>query len=258
MTPRSPSGSGGRVSMPAADFVMQRNVPIRLMAMMRSKFSSGNSLISPVALSRDTVLALPPVPAQLTRMRSCPFAPRALAKAASTAGVAVTSASQNTPPISRAIASPRSSLTSKIATFTPWEASIRAVAAPSPDAPPVTTAEMLASSFILALPARPDALASPGGNLAKRHVLVHPNFRRQAEDALRDDVAHDLVGAAGDAQGRRVVEHLVQLAGDARVRAGERARRPLQIESGHRDLLHHGGGDEFADRVLRARPLAAR
>src|ERR1700679_3326660 len=193
MTPRSPSGSGGRVSMPAADFVMQRNVPIRLMLMMRSKFSSGYSLISPVALSRDTVLALLPVPAQLMRMRSWPIAPRALAKAASTAGVEVTSALQNTPPISPAKASPRSSLRSKIATLTPWEASIRAVAAPNPEAPPVTTAEMLSSSFIP--PSRPPgALASLGGNLAKRHVLVHSNFRGQAENPLGDDVAHDLVG----------------------------------------------------------------
>ena len=47
--------------MPAALLVMQRNVPIRLIWMMRSKFSSGYSLISPVCLSRDTVLTEPPI-----------------------------------------------------------------------------------------------------------------------------------------------------------------------------------------------------
>ena len=56
--------------MPAALLVMQRKVPIRLIWMIRSKFSSGYSLISPVCLSRDTVLAPPPTPAQFTRIRS--------------------------------------------------------------------------------------------------------------------------------------------------------------------------------------------
>ena len=44
------------------------------------------------------------------------------------------------PPSSPATAPPRSSLTSRIATFAPSAASARAAAAPSPDAPPVTTA----------------------------------------------------------------------------------------------------------------------
>ena len=90
MAPRSPSSSTGRVSMPAALLVMQRKVPIRFTWMIRSKFSSGYSLISPVCLSRETVFTEPPTPAQFTRIRSCPWAARALAKAASTSGEEVT------------------------------------------------------------------------------------------------------------------------------------------------------------------------
>ena len=55
---------------------------------------------------------------------------------------------QNTPPISTATASPLSFCKSKIATFTPFAASARAVASPRPEEPPVTTAAMLESSFM--------------------------------------------------------------------------------------------------------------
>ncbi|MEJ0042914.1 MAG: hypothetical protein WDM81_12220 [Rhizomicrobium sp.] len=47
-----------------------------------------------------------PVPAQLTRMRSCPLAARAFSKAASTLSSLVTLASQKIAPISLASASP--------------------------------------------------------------------------------------------------------------------------------------------------------
>src|SRR4051812_36434255 len=36
-------------------------------------------------------------------------------------------------------------------------------------------------------------------DLVERHVLVHPDIAGQPEHALGDDVAQDLVGAAGDA-----------------------------------------------------------
>ncbi len=116
--------------------------------MMRLKASSGKWVASPVALSRPAVFTALPVPAQLTRMRSWPCAARALAKAASTSASEVTSTLQNTPPISRATASPFSTLKSKMATLTPWAASARAVAAPRPDAPPVTTAATDELSFM--------------------------------------------------------------------------------------------------------------
>src|ERR1700738_369630 len=76
------------------------------------------------------------------------MAARALAKAASTSSFEVTLTRQNTPPRSRATASPRSALRSKMATLTPCDAKRRAVASPSPDAPPVMTAEMVESSFM--------------------------------------------------------------------------------------------------------------
>ena len=69
---------------PMADFAMQRKVPIRLIWMIFSKAASGKCLGCPVALSKLAVLIALPVPAQLTRMLSCPMAARALAKAAST------------------------------------------------------------------------------------------------------------------------------------------------------------------------------
>ncbi len=146
MAPRSPSASGCSVSMPAADLAMQRKVPTRLIWMMRSKLATGRCRISPVALSRLAVLTALPVPAQLTRMRSCPWAARAWAKPASTLASSVTSTRQNRPPVSRASACPAVSLRSNRATRTPLAARRRAVAAPRPDAPPVTTALMLASS----------------------------------------------------------------------------------------------------------------
>lgn len=48
--------------------------------MMRLKRSAAHGRISPVFLSRLTVLTASAVPAQLTRMRSCPMAARALAR----------------------------------------------------------------------------------------------------------------------------------------------------------------------------------
>ncbi|MEY9614718.1 hypothetical protein ABIF21_007592 [Bradyrhizobium elkanii] len=116
--------------------------------MMRLKASIGKCMGSPVFLSRPAVFTALPVPAQFTRMRSWPCAARALAKPASTCSSEVTSTLQNTPPISLAMASPFSSLKSKIATFTPCAASAREVAAPRPEAPPVTTAATDESSFM--------------------------------------------------------------------------------------------------------------
>jgi len=52
--------------------------------MMASKESIGKCLMAPVVLSRLAVLIALPVPAQLTSIRSCPIAARALTKPAST------------------------------------------------------------------------------------------------------------------------------------------------------------------------------
>ena len=143
--------------MPAADLLMQRKVPTRLIAMTFSNTAMSWARGSPVSRFLPTVLAAGAMPAQLTSTRSWPWAALALAKPASTLASLVTSTAQKTPPISAAIASPAASFRSKIATFTPLSASARAVAAPSPDAPPVTTAAMLLSriiAFFLFLPRR--------------------------------------------------------------------------------------------------------
>src|SRR5687768_17400440 len=121
---------------------MQRKLPTRLIAIASSNWWSGYILISPVALSRPTVLAALATPAQLTSTRSCPCASRALANAAATFSSLVTSASQKMPPISAATRSPLSESRSNTATLAPRRASSRAVASPSPDAAPVTTADI--------------------------------------------------------------------------------------------------------------------
>src|SRR3546814_13822575 len=105
--------------MPAAERVMQRNVPTVLSFSTHSNLSVGNILISPVALSRDTVrIALPP-PAQQTSTRSCPLAARALANAASTDSSLSPSHSPNIAPTPAAAFAPASGFRSKIATLTP-------------------------------------------------------------------------------------------------------------------------------------------
>ena len=63
--------------------------------MMRLKASSGKCLIEPSSFERLAVLIALPVPAQFTKIRSCPCAARALAKPASTLSSSVTLTSQN-------------------------------------------------------------------------------------------------------------------------------------------------------------------
>ncbi len=82
----------------------------------------------------------PPIPAQFTRTRSGPSS-LAASIAAITSSVLVTSAWTKTPPTSLATASPLASFMSSTTTRAPRSASRRAVASPSPDAPPVTIAE---------------------------------------------------------------------------------------------------------------------
>src|ERR1035437_8285335 len=89
-----------------------------------------------------------PMPAQLTALHSgaMAFAP---SRAAMTSLVLVTSQCTYAPPISFAMAVPAISLRSASTHLTPLSARARAVVAPRPDAPPVTTAEVLCSSMLL-------------------------------------------------------------------------------------------------------------
>jgi hypothetical protein len=110
-----------------------------------------------------------------------------LAKPASTLSSDVTFTSQNTPPISAATASPFSFCRSKMATFTPLAASARAVAAPRPDAPPVTTAATVLSSFMVLNPLpENDYSASTMVTLATpppSHIVCRPYFLPRARSA---------------------------------------------------------------------------
>ena len=138
--------------MPAADCDRTRKVPNRLTRTVRSNAAMSWARISPVSFLRDTVFWPVAMPAQLTVRRSWPWAARALSKAAATEASSVTSTWQNTPPISAAIASPFSAFRSNRATLAPVAAMARAVPSPRPEAPPVTTAAMLLSSFIPGVP----------------------------------------------------------------------------------------------------------
>src|SRR5206468_12578973 len=81
-----------------------------------------------------------PMPAQLTSTRAGPWALVACAIAASAEAASETSQVTATPLISAATLSASLALRSQTATLAPCAASFRAVAAPSPDAPPVTMA----------------------------------------------------------------------------------------------------------------------
>jgi len=72
---------------------------------------------------------------------------------------------QNTPPISRATASPPSSFTSNTATFAPAAASACALARPSPEAAPVTTAAVVLSIFMALFLFLPEFSRLGGGRL---------------------------------------------------------------------------------------------
>ena len=63
--------------------------------------------------------------------------------------------------------------------------------------------------------------ASLGRDLVERHVLVDPDIAGQAEHALGDDVAHDLVGAAFDAGAGRAEQHRLEFAGQFRLGCGQ-------------------------------------
>jgi hypothetical protein len=110
-------------------------VPIRFTLITRAKSSSGAALPS-----FCTTRFAEPMPAMFMQMRAGPCLSAAFAIAAATLWAFVMSHWQAMPPISPATFCAASALTSSTATFTPSRASSRAVASPSPDAPPVTSA----------------------------------------------------------------------------------------------------------------------
>src|SRR5690242_17811572 len=130
-------------------------------------------------------------------MRSWPCAARALSNAAFTFSSDVTSTSQNIPPISLATCSPRPASRSNTATFAPRRASSRAVASPSPDAAPVTTAATPLMSMqvpLLAVRAAPfapnDAKDKVGVGLAWNagpFQALEPNASGRVSYGLQED-----------------------------------------------------------------------
>ena len=121
---------------------------MRLMPRIRVKCSSG--IGEP---SRPTTLAGAPTPAQQTSTRSSPT-PAAVSTAASTAAVSVTSAGTKRAPLGRpaAVSAPALEGRSTMTTVAPAVARRRAEAAPSPEAPPVTSATEPVTSTTAALP----------------------------------------------------------------------------------------------------------
>src|SRR5262245_39031098 len=184
---------GSVACMPMADLAIIRKVPIRLTWITLVKVARSCGSMELVSLTRREMRLATPMPAQLTRMRSWPCALRAAASAASTLASLVTSHLAKMPPSSLASFSPASALRSSRATFTPLAASARAVAAPRPEAPPVTTAGMVLSSCIACYsPLRATALA----RRRRPHPLHQHGKRRKSQG---DDMRIDELDA-GEAQ----------------------------------------------------------
>ena len=127
---------------------MQLKVPMRLISITRRYWS--RLCADAYSPSRPMVRVAQPMPAQFTSDFS-----GAISTAASTAVITcsglVTSVCTNRPPISLARGTPLSSWRSATTTRTPRSASRREVARPSPDAPPVTIADVPFRSISLRL-----------------------------------------------------------------------------------------------------------
>src|SRR5580700_3517629 len=211
MMPRSPSCSGSRFCMAAPASRNALNVPIRLMAMTRSKSASG------IGPSRPTMRLAGPMPAQLIRMRGVPWSAAALVNAASVAAALVTSQVIAMPLMSIATSAAAFALTSKIATLAPASASMRAVAAPSPEAPPVTIAACPLMSMVGSL-----VLAVGGDDVGRRLIGVEVFDQGGAICKHRALVDGTLVGHLADIERRQLGEQ------DGAANAARRAATRLQ------------------------------
>ncbi|SKW39763.1 Uncharacterised protein [Mycobacteroides abscessus subsp. abscessus] len=139
MAPRSPNSSTGSSWLIAvAASRIRLNDPIKLMPMTLEKMSS--ECAEAYWPSLPMVRPGQPTPAQLMRTRTGPSSLAASTAAIPSASL-VTSVCTKAPPSSLARASPFSSWTSAMTTLAPCAASRRAVAAPRPEAPPVTIAD---------------------------------------------------------------------------------------------------------------------
>src|SRR5580704_7083863 len=217
MMPRSPSCSGSRFCMAAPASRNALNVPIRLMAMTRSKSASG------IGPSRPTMRFAGPTPAQLIRMRGVPLSAAALVNAASVAAALVTSHAIAIPLMSRATSTAAFWLTSKIATLAPASASMRAVAAPSPEAPPVT----IAACPLMSMVGSSVRLSGGDDDVRRGRVGVQVFDQRGAICKHRALVDGTLVGHLADVERRQFGEQ--DGAADAARRAAARLQQGIEV-----------------------------
>src|SRR5580704_1925036 len=104
-------------------------------------------------------------------------------------------------------------------------------------------------------PAR--GLSLSGFQLAERYVLVGTNVAGQSENPFGNDVAQNLIAAAGDPQARRVEERLLKPGfhrRDLAIHHG--AGHAHEIDTIGGNLLQLAGADQFGDRRFRPRGLA--
>src|ERR1700678_117340 len=149
-TPRCPSSSAASVlAIAAAPIRIRLKVPIRFTVITLVKLARLCGLPS-----RATVRSAQPMPAQLITARSGTSKEAAASTAAPTDASSVTSVRKNSPPVSSAISFPRSSFRSAISTRDPAAARTRAVASPSPLAPPEIIAAVPFSSMPRSIPVR--------------------------------------------------------------------------------------------------------
>src|ERR687895_773074 len=189
--PRSPSASGSPAAMAPAARRSTLKVPIRF---TRTTVSNGWSAAGP---SFFTVRSAHPTPAHDTASRS----PSTDSTAACTCASSVTSAAANAPPISAASASPRSSFRSATVTRASRAASSRAVASPTPEAPPATSAPIPFSSIAGARLPGPLVFPRPGDPFAPGHPLfpsdqLGPLYDEADLENLWDELADEVPASA--------------------------------------------------------------
>src|SRR4051812_22383959 len=173
------------------------------------------------------------MPAEFTSTRTGPML-LAISTALMMSSVLVTSTVQNAPPISSANAVPFSSCGSAMTTLALFAASLRAAAAPMPDAPPVTIA--LAPVMSMASDVRQAHRRGPngrrseqrGGRLRRRrggHHLQRAGARGDGQPV--DEVVHRVTAVALDPlEADLLLARQVQL-----------DERLPQVDVGHRLLL---------------------
>src|SRR3954471_13468795 len=219
-TPRSPSSSGSLSSIVNAAKRSALNVPIRLMP---TTISNGWSWCGP---REEATRSGQPTPAQCIEMRSPPSACAACLTAASTSSGLVTSALTKSTPISSASALPFSSLRSAMVTCAPRSDNARAVASPSPEAPPTTSAPLplicMARDRINRL--RWDRVpAMDTWNLTELDVEPHhPEVLRSDDGAARAIALH--LPAGEKLQHHQVYEHTWLHVHEGEVEIGEDGR----------------------------------